>query len=191
MLRPARPTSPNVRLYAAMERLAADMVQHERELLTEALDRAGHVRAESGALEGLHVMHEDLLGEQASHDLDELPIVIDVSALGVSGYTAADWLRAHHALAMGITDHRRIGLQLSYGDDPAAIPRLLTAMRRLSKRRTACRKPHRGQEGTKGGDRQTPLGRRRRARPGSDLTAASQATVTARRPSATAPVAAT
>jgi arginine decarboxylase len=124
-------TSPNVLLYGAMDGWRRQMVQQGHDLLDTALRRARTLRHDVAGLEGIDVMHDELLGEQASHDLDELQIVLDVSGLNVSGYTAADWLRAEHALDMGISDHRRIGVQLSYGDDPAAIDRLTTALAAL------------------------------------------------------------
>jgi arginine/lysine/ornithine decarboxylase len=126
-------TSPNVLLYAAMDGWRRQMAQHGHDLLDAALQRAASLREELAALDGITVMHDELLGEQASHDLDELQLVLDLSALKISGYTAADWLRNEHALDMGTSDHRRIGVQLSYGDDPAALDRLTTALTALVK----------------------------------------------------------
>jgi hypothetical protein len=42
-----------------------------------------------------------LLGVQASHDLDRLQVLIDVSATGTSGYQAADWLGSHTHIDFG------------------------------------------------------------------------------------------
>jgi EAL domain-containing protein (putative c-di-GMP-specific phosphodiesterase class I) len=126
-------TSPNVLLYAAMDGWRRQMVQHGHDLLDAALRRAASLREELAALDGIDVMHDELLGEQASHDLDELQVVLDLTGLNISGYTAADWLRDQHALDMGTSDHRRIGVQLSYGDDPAALDRLTTALAGLVK----------------------------------------------------------
>jgi arginine decarboxylase len=47
------------------------------------------------------VLREEFLGAQASHDLDPLHVVVDVSGLGISGYDAADWLREHQHLDWG------------------------------------------------------------------------------------------
>jgi arginine decarboxylase len=121
-------TSPNVLLYAAMDAWRRQMAQHGHGLLDDALRRARQIRRELAALGGLHVMYDELLADQHGHELDELQLVLDLSALGISGYTAADWLRGQHALDMGTSDHRRIGVQLSYGDSPAALDRLLTAL---------------------------------------------------------------
>ncbi len=124
-------TSPNVLLYAAMDGWRRQMAQHGKPLLGAALERAHQVRTELARLPGVNVMHEEFLGEQASHDLDELQVVLDINELGPSGYAAADWLRAEHAIDVGTSDHRRIGLQLSYADSDEAIDRMTTALNHL------------------------------------------------------------
>ncbi len=125
-------TSPNVMVYAALDGWRRQMVQHGHPLLDAALTLAGQVRHEIESLPGLHVLREEFLGAEASHDLDPLHVVIDVSGLGVSGYDAADWLRQHQRLDMGLTDHRRIEATLSLADDDQTAARLISALRALT-----------------------------------------------------------
>ncbi len=124
-------TSPNVLLYAAMDGWRRQMVERGPDLLQAALDLAHGLRARIDELPGLHVLADELCGVEASHDLDRLQIVIDVTGLGVSGYQAADWLRRQTQLDMGMSDHRRIAAQLTYADDIRSGQRLLAALRRL------------------------------------------------------------
>jgi arginine decarboxylase len=49
--------------------------------------------------------------------LDRPQVLIDVSELGVSGYQAADWLRAAQRIEVGLSDHRRVLATLSMADD--------------------------------------------------------------------------
>jgi arginine decarboxylase len=109
-------TSPNVMVYAALDGWRRQMVQHGHHLLDAALTLAGQ-----------------FLGAEASHDLDPLHVVIDVSDLGVTGYDAADWLRENHRLDMGLSDHRRIEATLSLADDDQTAARLLSALTDLTK----------------------------------------------------------
>ena len=74
------------------------------------------------------MLDDELLGVEASHDLDRLQVLIDVSATGTSGYQAADWLREHHQLDVGMSDHRRMLATLSFADDKATAERLLDAL---------------------------------------------------------------
>jgi arginine decarboxylase len=66
------------------------MVESGHELLGAAIDLAQHVRAELKTIAGLTVLEDELLGVEASHDLDRLQVLIDVSATATSGYQAAD-----------------------------------------------------------------------------------------------------
>jgi arginine/lysine/ornithine decarboxylase len=79
----------------------------------------------------MRVLQDDLVREAASHDLDRLQILIDVSQLQISGYQAADWLRAHQRVDMGLSDHARILATLSIADDASTKDRLLKALRAL------------------------------------------------------------
>ncbi|MEE6179691.1 aminotransferase class I/II-fold pyridoxal phosphate-dependent enzyme [Mycobacterium sp. 050134] len=121
-------TSPNVLVYSAMDGWRRQMVEHGHELLSDALDLARAVRAEIERIPDVAVLDDELLGVQASHDLDRLQVLIDVSATGTSGYQAGDWLREHAHVDMGTTDHRRILATLSMADDKDSTSRLADAL---------------------------------------------------------------
>jgi arginine/lysine/ornithine decarboxylase len=125
-------TSPNVMVYAALDGWRRQMVEQGHALLDAALGLAGQVRDEIEDVGGLHVLRDEFLGAQASHDLDPLHVVIDVSELGISGYDAADWLREHQRLDMGLSDHRRVEATLSVADDDQTTARLVAALRALT-----------------------------------------------------------
>jgi arginine decarboxylase len=125
-------TSPNVMVYAALDGWRRQMVQHGHDQLDAALTLTGHLRREIEAIPGLHVLREELMGAEASHDLDPLRVVIDVSGLDVSGYDAADWLRDHKRIDMGLSDHHRIEATMSLADDDKTAARLLSALTALA-----------------------------------------------------------
>jgi arginine decarboxylase len=125
-------TSPNVLLYAAIDGWRRQMAQNGHDLLAAALDLANRLRAEIDQLPGLHVLEAELLGVEASHDLDRLQILIDLTHLGISGYQAADWLREHERIDIGLSDHARILATISTADDTSTAERLLTALKHLT-----------------------------------------------------------
>jgi arginine decarboxylase len=125
-------TSPNVMVYAALDGWRRQMAEHGHALLGAALGLADRVRAEIGTLPGLRVLRDEFLGAEASHDLDPLHVVVDLSALEISGYDAADWLREHQRVDMGLSDHRRIEATLSVADDDQTAGRLISALRALT-----------------------------------------------------------
>ena len=124
-------TSPNAILYSAIDGWRRQMVQHGTELLGKALALAGRLRRDIEALPGIHVLEDELLAAESSHDLDRMQILMDLSGLGISGYQGADWLREHRQLDVGLSDHRRIMATLSMADDEASAQRLMDALKAL------------------------------------------------------------
>jgi len=126
-------TSPNVMVYAAMDGWRRHMVASGTEILGRALDLADAIRRQIEGLPGLSVVEDELLRKEASHDLDRLQVLIDVSQLSISGYQAADWLREAKAIDLGLSDHRRVLATLSMADDARTTTRLLDALDELTK----------------------------------------------------------
>lgn len=124
-------TSPNVLIYAAMDGWRRQMVREGHELLSRSLAVAGRAREQIAGIEGLAVLERELLGKEASHDLDRHQVLIDISELGINGYQAADWLRAERAIDVGLSDHRRIEATLSLADTEETVARLLAGLEAL------------------------------------------------------------
>ncbi|MFJ8622177.1 aminotransferase class I/II-fold pyridoxal phosphate-dependent enzyme [Kitasatospora sp. NPDC093550] len=125
-------TSPSTLVYAALDGWRRQMVQHGRALYDRTLGLADDLRARIEALDGLHVHgRDDFCGPRLAADLDPLQVIIDISALGTTGYRAGDWLRSHHQLTLHICDHRRISAQLTHADRPATADALLHGLTEL------------------------------------------------------------
>lgn len=87
-------TSPSVLVYAALDGWRRQMVQHGHSLYDDALALAKSVRARIAEIDGLRVHgRDDFCGPTRAADLDPLQVIIDISALGTSGYRIADWIR--------------------------------------------------------------------------------------------------
>jgi lysine decarboxylase len=115
-------------VYAALDGWRRQMVERGRALFDGALALASEVRASIEDIEGFSVLDDELMGAEASHDLDRLQVLIDVSRAGASGYQAADWLREHRFVDVGMADHRRILATLSFADDVDSARLLLGAL---------------------------------------------------------------
>ena len=134
-------TSSNVLLYAAIDGWRRQMVQQGTQLIGDALALTARTREAIEKIDGLHVLKDELLAEEASHDYDPMHVLIDVSGLGVSGYQVADWLRAEHRIDVGINDHRRVEATLSIADDEQTTGRLLDALGQLPEAAAAMPEP--------------------------------------------------
>ena len=124
-------TSPNVLLYAAIDGWRRQMVERGSELLHSALQLTDRLRSDIDHLHGMHVLEDELLGAEASNELDRLQIMIDLSELGISGYQAADWLREYERIDMHLSNHARIVAMVSIADDDTTADRLRRALQRL------------------------------------------------------------
>ncbi|WP_282702391.1 ornithine decarboxylase [Streptomyces sp. CC219B] len=126
-------TSPSVLLYAGMDGWRRQMALHGKDLMGRALHLAARLRTSVERIEGMHVDgRDDLCGAVLAHDLDPLPCVIEVEGLGISGFRAADWLRQHRDIDVHLSDHRRIGTQITHADDEGTVGELLGALEDLA-----------------------------------------------------------
>ncbi|MEU8893186.1 aminotransferase class I/II-fold pyridoxal phosphate-dependent enzyme [Streptomyces sp. NPDC048442] len=129
-------TSPSVLLYAGIDGWRRQMALHGDRLMSHALELAATARESVEGIDGMHVNdRNDFCGPGAAADFDPLPLVIDLTELGVSGYRAADWLRTRHHVDMHLFDHRRVSAQITHADDATTVARLLDALRDLAAHR--------------------------------------------------------
>ncbi|MET9880319.1 ornithine decarboxylase [Actinacidiphila glaucinigra] len=126
-------TSPSVLLYAALDGWRRQMVEQGHALYDRALALADALRGQIEQLDGYHVHgRDDFCGPDRAADMDPLQVIVDISALGVTGYRAADWLRAHHGVNLHVSDHRRISAQLTHADNDDTAKVLVTALADLT-----------------------------------------------------------
>ncbi|MEU0742995.1 aminotransferase class I/II-fold pyridoxal phosphate-dependent enzyme [Streptomyces sp. NPDC006134] len=127
-------TSPSALIFAGLDGWRRQMVLRGREIMGATLDLAAEVRAAVEEIDGLHVDGRgDYCGPGGADDFDPLPVVIDLGGLGITGFQAADWLRGHRNLIAHLTDHRRIGTQITLGDDRETAGELLAALKDLAR----------------------------------------------------------
>jgi arginine/lysine/ornithine decarboxylase len=128
-------TSPSSLIYAGLDGWRRQMVEHGHALLSRAMELAGAVRDALADLPGVRVMsRSDFVGPGLADDQDPLKIVLDLVELDRSGYDANQWLREHHHVDFGLSDHRRITAQITVGDDDETVRRLVGAIRDLADR---------------------------------------------------------
>ncbi|WP_299538277.1 aminotransferase class I/II-fold pyridoxal phosphate-dependent enzyme [uncultured Streptomyces sp.] len=127
-------TSPSTLLYAGIDGWRRQMVLDGHALISHALRLAASVRQEIEQIDGMHVNDaDDFCGPGRATEFDPLPVVVDLSGLGITGYQAADWLRERHRLDMHLSDHRRINAQITHADDSTTTSRLIAGLRDLAR----------------------------------------------------------
>jgi arginine/lysine/ornithine decarboxylase len=127
-------TSSSSLIYGALDGWRRQMVEQGEVLIGRALEHARSLRDGVNGIEGLHaVTVDELLARPGVHEVDPYHVMIEVQALGITGYQAADWLRPHHGIGVGLSDHRRFGVLITHGDDDSTIARLVDAVADLAR----------------------------------------------------------
>jgi arginine decarboxylase len=125
-------TSPSALLFGSIDGFRRRMVRQGRQLLDDALHRADRIRSRLAKVTGLSVMDESILGQDGVAEWDPLKLSIEVSALGITGYQAKDWLQEQRHLTVQLGDARRIVCSLTYADDDTDFERLAEALEALA-----------------------------------------------------------
>lgn len=128
-------TSPSVPILASLDATRRDHAVNGEQMWTGVIALAESVRKTIAAIAPLRVFCRDNLPADA--DLDVTKVLIDVSALGVSGYAIDDWLYAHHRISMGLSDARHILAVVSLGTTRSDLRKLARGLRDLVKQLAA------------------------------------------------------
>jgi arginine/lysine/ornithine decarboxylase len=125
-------TSPSALMYGSIDGFRRHMVLQGERLLADALRRAAGLRERLGRVAGLDVLDASILGHDSVAEWDPLKLSVDVSALGITGYQAREWMQSERKLTAQLGDARRVVCSLTYADDDAAIERLATTLEHLA-----------------------------------------------------------
>jgi arginine/lysine/ornithine decarboxylase len=128
-------TSPSVPILVSLDAARRDHALHGERMWRGVIALADRLRAKLAAIAPLRVFGRDDLPPGA--DLDPTKVLIDVSALGVTGFAVDDWLYAHHRISMGLSDGRHLLAVLSIGTTRSDLRKLVRALRDLTHRLAA------------------------------------------------------
>jgi arginine decarboxylase len=101
-------------------------------LLGDAIDRAELLRGAIEEIPGLELMDETNILGPGAVALDPTHVTFDVIGLGLTGYSAADWLQQHCGIHVELSDHRRLMALITYADTDENIDRLIDGLRDLA-----------------------------------------------------------
>jgi arginine/lysine/ornithine decarboxylase len=126
----AQTTSPSVLILASIDTTRRQLALSGQSLLTRAIALATDARRRLQALPGIGVLDAEQLGV-AAFDLTKL--VIDVNALGITGYEAEAALRHRFGIGPEMSDRVGVVCLVTIGDTEASIDRLVSAFAALSR----------------------------------------------------------
>lgn len=135
-------TSPSVLILASIDTTRRQMALHGEAMLERTIALATDALRKLQVLPGISVLDADQLGVEA---FDLTKLVVDVDALGITGYQAEDALRNRFGVGPEMSDLVGLVFLITIGDTQESIDRLVNAFATLS------------QEHYRGGQRQTGL----------------------------------
>ncbi len=124
-------TSSSSLVYLTLDGWRRQMMEQGHELLSAAMSRADRIRRAVEKLEGLSVMGREVVRPQGAFDLDPLVLTIDVRGLGITGYSATEWLRDTCHVDLSAADTCRISARITQGDDDRTEDVLVAALDQL------------------------------------------------------------
>src|SRR3954447_7195398 len=125
----AQSTSASSLLLSSIDAARRQFAREGEELLGKAIDHAQRLCAAVRELPGLDLM--EFQPGPGAFAFDPTHVTVDVVGLGLTGFSAADWLRRHRGVHVELADHRRVMLLITYADSDANIERAITALRAL------------------------------------------------------------
>jgi arginine decarboxylase len=124
-------TSASALLLSSIDAARRQFQRDGEELLGRAIDHAHRLRETIEQLPGLDLMTEDVCGAPGAMAFDPTHVTFDVVGLGMTGFSAADWLRQHRGIHVELADHRRVMALITYADSQANMDRMSEALRAL------------------------------------------------------------
>src|SRR3954471_22362914 len=124
-------TSASSLLLSSIDAARRQFQRDGEQLLGRAIDHAERLRAAIEELPGLDLMGDDVVGGPGAMAFDPTHVTFDVVGLGMTGFSAADWLQQHHRIHVELADHRRVMSLITYADSDHNIDRFIEALRAL------------------------------------------------------------
>lgn len=123
-------TSPSVPILVSLDATRRDHALDGERMWNKVVASANWLRTRLTGIAPLRVFDREHLPPDT--DLDATKVLIDVSALGVSGYAIDDWLYANHRISMGLSDGCHLLAVLSVGTTRSDLRKLVRALRDLT-----------------------------------------------------------
>jgi arginine decarboxylase len=125
-------TSTSYPLLASLDTARRQLALNGKELADRTARLAAGAREAINEIRDLYCFGEEVLGEEATYDLDPTKLTIHVRHLGITGYDAENWLREHYNLEVELSDMYNILCLVTPGDNEDSIGILLSALRAMS-----------------------------------------------------------
>ncbi|MGI6145171.1 MAG: aminotransferase class I/II-fold pyridoxal phosphate-dependent enzyme [Clostridia bacterium] len=128
-------TSPSYILLASLDIARKQLAEKGEKLISEIYDLSLWAREELNKIDGLYVMGEEVLQQPGCYAFDPTKIVVNVKALGLSGFEVEKILRKKYQIQVELSDLFNVLSLVSLGDDRQSLTKLINAFREIANER--------------------------------------------------------
>jgi arginine decarboxylase len=127
-------TSASYLLMSSIDLARKKLATKGKKLFDRLLGEIAAAKKEIAATPGLSVLSRDLVDGGGIYDYDETKIVVNVRALGLTGFEAYNLLKQDYGIQAELAETYVVLFIVSIGDDESTLKRLTDALCDLSKR---------------------------------------------------------
>ncbi|UNL87162.1 aminotransferase class I/II-fold pyridoxal phosphate-dependent enzyme [Priestia koreensis] len=125
-------TSTSYLLLASLDVARKRLATEGHALAERAIRLAEEARKQINEIHHLHCVGTEILGTEATFDLDPTKLIVSVRELGITGYEVEKWLREHYNIEVEMSDLYNILCIVTPGDQEGDIELLVRALTSLS-----------------------------------------------------------
>ncbi|WP_238649708.1 aminotransferase class I/II-fold pyridoxal phosphate-dependent enzyme [Paenibacillus piscarius] len=125
-------TSTSYILLASLDTSRRNLALHGHEMAARTIALSNYARSEINEIDGLYSFGKEILGTEATYNLDPTKLSIHVRHLGVTGYETENWLRQKYNIEVEMSDMYNILCLITPGDTKESVDKLIAALRVLS-----------------------------------------------------------
>lgn len=129
-------TSTSYLLLASIDAARKQLAISGKEMIEHSIELANKARKEINELSNMYCVGKEVLGGEATYNLDPTKLIISVRDLGWTGYHVERWLREKHNIEVELSDLYNILCIITPGDTEQEVELLLKALQELSKIRS-------------------------------------------------------
>lgn len=129
-------TSPSYILMASLEIARKQLAQKGKEMVSQAFELALWAREKLKSIDGIYVIDEEIIGISGCYAIDPTKIVVNVKALGLSGYDVEKILRKEYRIQIEMSDLFNIIALVSIGDSKETLSKFIDALQNIADKQT-------------------------------------------------------
>ncbi|AMA72540.1 aminotransferase class I/II-fold pyridoxal phosphate-dependent enzyme [Aneurinibacillus thermoaerophilus] len=126
-------TSTSYLLLASLDAARRQLVEHGKEMIDHVLELAAYAREEINEIPGLYCVGKEILGSEATYDMDPSKLIIQVRGIGLTGHQVEVWLREKYNIEVELSDLYNILCIITPGDSILTVTTLVQALRELAR----------------------------------------------------------